>query len=65
MNILFAVGCIGMISLILLPFRLTFNEWFGISCLLGYFYAKSVINKTDLENKIFELKGLLEKRKEL
>ncbi len=62
--ILMFIGNVGFISLLLLSFRLNFNEWFGTSLIIGYFYTKNIIDKQDLENKIFELKELIEKSAE-
>jgi len=61
-NILFVIGNIGFISLMLLPLnRLNFSEWFALSVILGCYHSKNVIDKTELENKIFEIKELLKK----
>lgn len=64
LNFLLFIGNVGFTCLILLPFsQLTFNEWLSASIIVAYFYTKSIINKEDLENKIFELKQLLEDKK--
>lgn len=64
LNFLLFIGNVGFVSLILLPFtKLTFNEGFSLSILIAYFHTKSVINKQGLENKIFELKELIESLK--
>lgn len=64
LNFLLFIGNAGFISLILLTFtKLTFNEWFSLSILIAYFHTKSIIDKQDLENKIFELKELIKDKK--
>lgn len=61
LNILLLAGNTCFISIILIPIKLSFNEWFTASCILGGFYTKMQIDKIDLENKIFELKELIKK----
>lgn len=64
LNILLLVGNSGFISLLLLKFRLSFDEWLIISFLLGGLYTRLQIDKADLENKIFEIKELLKNKNE-
>ena len=61
-HFLLFVGNAGFMCLLLLPFRLTFQEWFATSLILAYFHTKSIINKQDLENQIFELKELVKSK---
>lgn len=60
-KILFFVGNLFLIGLTLLQFRLTVNEWLATSVLIAYFYTRIIINEIDLENKISEIKDLLNK----
>lgn len=63
-TVLLLVWNIGMISLILLPFtKLTFIEWQTLSVIIGAFYTKYFVDNQNLQNKIFELKELIEKQK--
>ena len=59
LNVLMLIWFIGYASLMLLPFNLNFNEWLSASCILGGLITKLQIDRTELENKIFELKELL------
>lgn len=62
-TILLLIWNIGMISLILLPFtKLTFIEWLTLSVIIGAFYTKYFVDNQNLQNKIFELKELIEKQ---
>ena len=57
---------IGMISLTLLPFtKLTLIEGLTLSVIIGAFYTKYFVDNQNLQNKIFELKDLIEKQSKL
>lgn len=65
-TILLLIWNIGMISLILLPFtKLTFIEGLTLSVIIGAFYTKYFVDNQNLQNKIFELKELIEKQSKL
>jgi hypothetical protein len=53
-----------LFSILLLPLNLENRPHFIISFILSLFMAKNIIDKQDLENKIFELKQLLENKNE-
>lgn len=64
LHFLLFIGNVGFACLILLPFsQLTFNEWLSASIIVAHFQTKSIIDKEELHNKIFELKQLLEDKK--
>lgn len=54
----------GALLIILLPLKLDDYLYFLLSFLIALFLAKNEMDKTDLENKIFELKQLIEKKYE-
>lgn len=61
LDLLLFIWNTGFTCIMLLPFtKLTFNEWLSASIIIAYFYTKSIIDKQDLENKLFELKQLIE-----
>lgn len=65
-TVLLLIWNIGMIYLILLPFtKLTFIEGLTLSVIIGAFYTKYFVDNQNLQNKIFELKELIEKQSKL
>lgn len=62
-NFLFFVGNLIFILFIFAQLeRLNFMEWITLSITVSYFHTKNILDKTDLENKIFELKELIKKK---
>jgi hypothetical protein len=61
--VLFIFNLIGFLvtySTLFLGKTINLETYIILSFLTAWFYTKSVIDKQDLENKIFELKQLLE-----
>lgn len=52
----------GLVSLLILPLNFDIYSHLLISFCISILYAKNVIDKQDLKNKIFELKQLIEKK---
>ena len=52
----------GLVSILMLPLDLEVYLHLVISFFLALFYAKSIIDKQDLENQIFELKELIKEK---
>jgi len=63
-NLLLFMGNFGFIFLMILPLNLSFNKHLIITTLFGMIYTKLQVNQTNLENKIFELKEIIEKKDE-
>lgn len=58
--IITALPIFGLVSMLLLPLNLEIYLQLVISLFFSLFYAKNIIDKQDLENRIFELKELIE-----
>lgn len=52
----------GIVGLVLIPLKLDTYLHLLISVFVGIIYAKNIIDNQDLDNKIFELKELIEKQ---
>lgn len=52
----------GLVYILLLPLNLELYLHLVISFFFSLFYGKMIIDKTDLENKIFELKELIKEK---
>ena len=61
--IITALPIYGLVFSLLLPLELELYLHLIISLFFSLFYAKNIIDKQDLENKIFELKELIESLK--
>jgi len=63
-NLLLFMGNSGFTFLMMFPLNLSFNKHLIITTLFGMIYTKLQVNQTNLENKIFELKEIIEKKDE-
>jgi len=52
----------GLVFILLLPLKLEMYLQLVISFFFSLFYGKMIIDKQDLENKIFELKELIKEK---
>lgn len=52
----------GLVSILLIPLDLDTYLHLVISLFVSLFYGKMIIDKQDLENKIFELKELIKEK---
>jgi len=63
-NLLLFMGNFGCTFLMIFPLNLDFNTHFLIAILFAIICTKLQVNQVTLENKIFELKQLIEKKDE-
>lgn len=63
LSFLFFMGNLGFILLMLTVLNLEYKLHLTISLFLAIFYTRMRLDKEDLQNKIFELKELIEKNK--
>jgi len=63
-NLLLFMGNFGFTFLMMFPMDLGFNKHLLITMLFAIIYTKLQVNQETLENKIFELKQLIEKKDE-
>jgi len=61
-NVIIFIPCWGVCYILLLGLELSSQEHFIISGLLSYWKIDNLVNQTKLENKIFEIKELLNKK---
>jgi hypothetical protein len=52
-----------LVSILMIPLKLDLYLHLFISFFLALFYAKNIIDKQDLENKLFELEELIKSNK--